>query len=64
VPPASRVPDVRLSFDEAAVLLALLELLPDDPASTDLCALRDRWRERLRARMVESVSERTPSVPG
>jgi hypothetical protein len=51
------VPDVRLSFDEAAVLLALLELLPDDPHAPELVALRDRWRERLRDRMVASVSE-------
>ena len=50
VPPARPVPDVRLSFDEAAVLLALLELLPDDPDAPELAPLRDRWRERLRTR--------------
>ena len=56
MPPARPVPDVRLSFDEAAVLLALLELLPDDPEAPDLVVLRDRWRERLRERMAESVN--------
>ena len=60
MPPARPVPDVRLSFDEAAVLLALLELLPDDPDTPDLAALRDRWRDRLRTRMAESVSGATP----
>ena len=57
MPPARPVPDVRLSFDEAAVLLALLELLPDDPETPDLAVLRDRWRERLRTRMVASVKD-------
>ena len=54
--PARSLPEVRLTFDEAAVLLALLELLPHDDVEADLAALRDRWRERLRLRMVESVS--------
>ena len=56
MPPARPVPDVCLSFDEAAVLLALLELLPDDPETPDLATLRDRWRDRLRTRMVDGVS--------
>ena len=56
VPPERPLPEVRLTFDEAAVLLALLELLPDDPADPDLSGLRLRWRERLRLRMVDSVS--------
>jgi hypothetical protein len=60
VPPVRPVPDVRLSFDEAAVLLALLELLRDDPHTPDLGALRDRWTERLRTRMAESVSGARP----
>lgn len=57
MPPARPVPEVRLSFDEAAVLLALLELLPGDPEAPDLSVLRDRWRERLRTRMVECVND-------
>ena len=57
VPLARTVPHVRLTFDEAAVLLALLELLPDDPDTPDLAPLRARWRERLRARMLASFSE-------
>ena len=60
MPPARPVPEVRLTFDEAAVLLALLELLPDDPDTPDLAPLRARWRERLRARMVASVSDVAP----
>ena len=55
MPPARPLPEVRLTFDEAAVLLALLELLPDDPETPDLALLRDRWRERLRERMVDSL---------
>lgn len=55
MPLGRATPDVRLSFDEAAVLLALLGLLPDDPDTPDLGPLRDRWLERLRARMVESI---------
>lgn len=54
MPPGRPTPEVRLSFDEAAVLLALLELLPDDPETPDLAVLRDRWRDRLRSRMVDS----------
>jgi hypothetical protein len=49
-----------LSFDEVAVLLALLELLPDDPETPDLAVLRDRWRGRLRSKLLESVSGVTP----
>ena len=60
MPPARPVPDVRLSFDEAAILLALLELLPNDPDAPELAVLRDRWRERLRTRMVASVSDLPP----
>ena len=58
VPPARPVLEVRLTFDEAAVLVALLELLPDDPEVPELSGLRVRWRERLQSRMVESVAER------
>ena len=54
--PARPIPEVRLTFDEAAVLLALLELIPDDPNIEELEGLRERSRERLRQRMVESVS--------
>ena len=53
-------PEVRLTFDEAAVLLAILELLPDDPDTPELGVLRQRSRERLRAKLVDSVSEARP----
>ena len=56
MPPARPLPEVRLTFDEAAVLLALLELLPTDSDIEELGGLRERSRERLRQRMVESVS--------
>ena len=53
-----------MTFDEAAVLLALLELLPDDPDAPELAPLRERWRERLRTRMVASVSASEGDQPG
>lgn len=62
MPPARPLPEVRLSFDEAAVLLALLELLSADSDAPELDVLRDRWQERLRTRMVQTVSDRP--VPG
>ena len=64
MPPARPAPEVRLTFDEAAVLLALLELLPDDPDAPELAPLRERWRERLRTRMVASVSASEGDRPG
>jgi hypothetical protein len=51
---------VWLTVDEAAVLLGLLELLPDAGEAREVAALRDRWQSRLSTRMSEAMTGLRP----
>ena len=53
---------IWLTIEEAAVLLGLLELLPDSAAdaSPELLDLRQRWQDRLGSRMSEAITGLAP----